>query len=456
MSSEALARRFTDLQDRLTVLQDATNQLKELIDRLANFHFQPGSVPLDSAEDDHVGTELSLEINQVLREQEEELELLQEEIIDIPPNRSGGELAHDRDRLTDGANRLGLELQGCRKALRRAQISAKRNLELAQRRERELLYASFSRNPRASGTSSRAATPEAGPQPAPPGRRKPGAGRAPRSKEEQMLNASSDVTESLRRTHDMMAAELSKSDFAHAALRESTAALSQLSDNYSRLETMLSSSRALLGTLLRSQKTDTWYLQSAFYLLVVTVAWLIFRRLLWGPTWWLVWLPLKLLFRGALFGVTSTASIAQRGSSQGVDTSASQTPGSESVAVYATTTARGAQLDGEGAPTVQVNFRSEPLRESPGSESMVEHVGKVIDEAAEEPHEGGAGEDEKAESDRQGPAEREGEQGTVLRERRGDEPPNPKKRVMEDDPGSTGRESDDSSSSSSERRRDEL
>lgn len=113
MSHEALEKRFADLQDRLAVLQDATDQLKELIDRLANFDFQPGSVPLGAGDDDNVGAELGAEINQVLREQEEELELLQEEIIDIRPgkNAGSGELQHDKDRLKDGASRLGQELQ---------------------------------------------------------------------------------------------------------------------------------------------------------------------------------------------------------------------------------------------------------------------------------------------------------------------------------------------------------
>lgn len=111
MSSEALDKRFKELQDRLTALQDATSQLQELIDRLASFNFQPGSVPLAAAEDDNVASELSTEINQILREQEEDLELLQEEIVDIRPGKSGGDVQHDKQRLRDGATRLGQELQ---------------------------------------------------------------------------------------------------------------------------------------------------------------------------------------------------------------------------------------------------------------------------------------------------------------------------------------------------------
>lgn len=111
MPLEFLEKRFTDLQDRLNVLQDATRQLEELIQRLANFDFVPGSVPLGAADDDNVGAELSSEINQILREQEEELELLQEEIVDTHPGRSGSALQHDKDRLKDGAERLGQRLQ---------------------------------------------------------------------------------------------------------------------------------------------------------------------------------------------------------------------------------------------------------------------------------------------------------------------------------------------------------
>ncbi|XXG98723.1 hypothetical protein Hte_005052 [Hypoxylon texense] len=433
MSPEALEKRFTDLQDRLAVLQDATNQLKELIERLANFDFQPGSVPLGAGEDDNVGAELSTEINQVLREQEEELELLQEEIIDIRPGKStGGELQHGKDRLKDGASRLEQELQSCRKAFRRAQISAKRNLQLAQRQERELLYASFS-NPR-SGASS-PVVPDGASSSAtngtlPPARRKPRGGRSEMSKEEQMLSASNDVTESMRRTHDLMAAELSKSDFAHSALRESTAALSQLSENYSSLDAMLSSSRALLGTLLKSQKTDTWYLQSAFYLLVVTLCWLVFRRLLWGPTWWLVWLPLKLIFRSA---VTVTSVVGRQRSSQEAGLASDAATMRSTMSQQQQQQQQQVYMNNEGVPMAQVSYESENHQET--SDYVMEEVKKIINESAgegsPEATEAAEGEAEKVE-DPQEAGQRE-EEGTALRERRADEPPNPKKRMMEDD-----------------------
>jgi protein transport protein SEC20 len=64
--------------------------------------------------------------------------------------------------------------------------------------------------------------------------------------------------------------------------------------------------------LVKSQKSDTWYLETTFYILVATVAWLVFRRFLYGPIWWFAWVPLKLLYRLAftvlgLFGLTTGA-----------------------------------------------------------------------------------------------------------------------------------------------------
>jgi hypothetical protein len=77
-----------------------------------------------------------------------------------------------------------------------------------------------------------------------------------------------------------------------------------LSESYSSLDSLLSNSRSLANSLIRSQKSDTWYLETAFYILVGTISWLIFRRVLYGPMWWLVWLPVKFAMRSvfALLG----------------------------------------------------------------------------------------------------------------------------------------------------------
>lgn len=134
------------------------------------------------------------------------------------------------------------------------------------------------------------------------------------TQDEVLVNASTDVTSALRRTHDLLTSELSRSRFAQETLDQSTAALADLGERYGSLDDLLSSSKNLLGTLVRSQKSDTWYLETAFYILVVTLSWLVFRRLIYGPAWWFIWLPLKLfvfkpfVFIFTAFGITGKAS----------------------------------------------------------------------------------------------------------------------------------------------------
>lgn len=108
---------FDALQERLDTLQETTSQVKDLIDRLAKLDFQPGSVPLpqggvaDDDDDENVATELSAEINQTLREEEEELELLEEEAADLRGGKEGSESARRKERLLEGVKRLDGDLK---------------------------------------------------------------------------------------------------------------------------------------------------------------------------------------------------------------------------------------------------------------------------------------------------------------------------------------------------------
>lgn len=190
----------------------------------------------------------------------------------------------------------------------------------------------------------------------------------------------------------MMSGELSRSQFAHDTLKESTAALAQLSETYSTLDTMLSRSRNLLGTLLTSQKSDTWYLETAFYVLLVTIGWLIFRRLLYGPLWWLAWFPLKMFFKGWM-GVFTTMGLI--GGSQ-VDIGASSMAGRQTV-IHSSGTRGPPRVDmsGQRAPSIKVGGggKGAPMRptDTPSggeSESVSEQVGKIIDDSGGNPNEG--------------------------------------------------------------------
>ena len=77
---------------------------------------------------------------------------------------------------------------------RNSQLQAKKNAELAKRKERELLF-------------SRSQSAEARKQPS-----------EKLTQDDLVKNASSDVTVALRRTHQLMQAELSRSQFAQQTL----------------------------------------------------------------------------------------------------------------------------------------------------------------------------------------------------------------------------------------------
>jgi hypothetical protein len=77
---------------------------------------------------------------------------------------------------------------------RNAQLQAKRNAEAAKRKERELLFSRSQSAERRSQLNEKL------------------------SHDDIVKNASNDVTAALRRTHQLMQAELSRSQFAHQTL----------------------------------------------------------------------------------------------------------------------------------------------------------------------------------------------------------------------------------------------
>lgn len=88
------------LTSRLHTLLQAHKQTSQLITRLSKLPVQPGSLASDPSEGD-ARLELSEEIHQSLKEQEEELELLRQEFEDLTNTTiwvSGRRRDSDRDR----------------------------------------------------------------------------------------------------------------------------------------------------------------------------------------------------------------------------------------------------------------------------------------------------------------------------------------------------------------------
>ncbi|OJJ48583.1 hypothetical protein ASPZODRAFT_61741 [Penicilliopsis zonata CBS 506.65] len=334
---------------RLKELSTALHQIHPLVARLRDFTAAIG-------QGDDARLELGAEIHSRLKEAEEEMELLRIDVEAIEQTTESRRKTVDQDREAERervvalAGKLTEELKRTRSDFRSAQLQAKKNAEAARRKERDILLS------RSHGADV--------------SRRQPS---EKLTQEDLMLNASSDVTSALRRTHQLMQAELSRSQFAQETLESSTAALSSLSESYTDLDSLIASSRNLLGSLLRSQKSDTWYLETAFYILVGTIAWLVFRRVLYGPLWWLVWLPFKLVMR-VTFALLGTV---------GITGTALQTSAGTEVRT-ATILPVDAVSPVETLPPVEAPFHSAEDFSEEIEDRMIDQIAKMAEDSAKE------------------------------------------------------------------------
>ncbi|KAK1072836.1 Protein transport protein sec20 [Friedmanniomyces endolithicus] len=440
----------THLLEQLTQLSDSLKQTNTLITRLAKLSFQPGSEPLDTNDSNTVRIELAQDIHDALKQLEEDLELLKQDADDftsLPNSASGhkrresktGEKERERARVSAQITRLSEDLRVCRGRFRSAQLSAKRASESAKAREREVVFASLRAEPEVHTAES------SGSQDLFAGRSQLKQKRKDLNQDEQLVGATTDVTAALRRTHNLLSTELSRSRFAQETFDQSTAALSDLGEHYTGLESILSNSKNLLGTLLRSQKSDTWYLETAFYLLIATLAWLFFRRILYGP---FIKLPLFLWHSGAfllrwavfkplwglavLTGVVTTSPAATAAGSTGITRS------------YDTSTRAPLiiQPSAKGGPPLFAMSEREQLEKSGGVPVGAGGAGAKVGkdpEGERKVSEGIAEMHERSERAKRGDTEGHDDEGvqrrgdgTVLKAR-GDVPRNPKKKMFEAD-----------------------
>ncbi|KAF2857419.1 hypothetical protein K470DRAFT_260824, partial [Piedraia hortae CBS 480.64] len=307
-------------QQRISQLQESLKGANALIKRLSKLQFQEGSADADTER-----VELGEDIHESLKALEEEYDLLRQDIEDLKPpvpvDYSAKRRESDRQRkdlrLSIQCTRFGEELSHSRNRFRSAQLSAKRASDKAKSKERDAAFVALrSSTPNEQAAGDLFST------------RRPKKEQKPLSKAEAEAQASTDVTAALRRTHALLSTELSRSRFAQETFEESSAALQQLGDTYTDLSSALDKSKDILSTLLRSQKSDTWYLETAFYILLATLCWLFFRRILYGPffklplflwrltylfIWWLFIKPflLFLTLTGVLTKAGTTTSIAQ-------------------------------------------------------------------------------------------------------------------------------------------------
>ncbi|KAF2705348.1 hypothetical protein K504DRAFT_388548 [Pleomassaria siparia CBS 279.74] len=405
------------LTSRLNTVSESNKSVLQLIERLSKVDFQPGSVPLNSEEGD-VRLELSAEIHETLKQLEEELELLRQEVEDVIQRlgstfrRRDSTRENETSRLAVLLARLTEDLKSSRSQYRKAQLTAKRNADRAKLKERELLFSNLQ-----SGTSTPTSIQR---------RNKPS---SQLSEQEIIANASSDVTAALRRTHQLMQGELSRSRFAQETLEQSTAALADLGEKYTDLNALLVNSRNLVTTLLKSTKSDTWYLETALYILVTTIIWLIFRRWLYGPITWFIWWPLKLIYKFtfAIFGLAGAKS----------NVAASQTPRLSLIVKPSATGGIPKRVINvqEPPPYIRVGLGGKGSQDDPNehqihTHALSEEVGKMAEQSQQQQQEA---QEQQQQQQQQGDEQHEpvvrGD-GTVLQE--SDRPRNSKKRIWEE------------------------
>lgn len=283
----------TSLTSRLNALQQQYKQAITLIQRLQKLPAVPGAYASTAEKAEHSRIELASEIHHSLKEQESDFEVLRQEVEDEFGQHSsavggrwvgGGSIVRrrndradtERERILAQTSRLGEDLKAARSAFRRAQVEAKRNADQARMKEREALFAS---------TRSSSAENDNG-ELRPLQRRR---GKEKLTEEEIALNASNDVTAAMKRTHDLMQANLEQSTFAQRALDESSAALKGLDESYGTLDTMLRASRGLVAKLIKNQQDDRWCLEWAKRILIFTILYLVVRRIFWYPFLLLLW-----------------------------------------------------------------------------------------------------------------------------------------------------------------------
>jgi len=353
------------LSQRLQALSESYKSTLTLIQELQKF---PGGTSPLSTDLDEQRLELANSCHQSLKEAEENLELLRQEVDDHDPTKQRRARANStrdegRERNAATVARLSEDIRHARGAFRRAQLQSKKNLDARRQKDREQLFANR-RSGAANGTAS----------PAPARQR----GQEKLTQDELAQNAAEDVTRALRRTHAMLSSNLQQSAFAQQTLEESQEQLQTLSQRYTGTTDMLQKSRGLVKTLVTSQKSDTWYLQTSVYILLTTIAWLVFRRLLYGPLWWLVYLPIKYLWWTVSL-VLGGASAAMRSADVKNVTASSRTgldvpkntPGAQRI--YQALPAKGAGWGG----------RADPENDMPPSPDMVDEVRRMVKDANE-------------------------------------------------------------------------
>lgn len=118
-------------------------------------------------------------------------------------------------------------------------------------------------------------------------------------------------------------------------------------------------------------------METAFYILVGTIAWLLFRRILYYPLWLLVWIPIKLVYRLTLV-MMSAAGIP------GAALELAQLSSSSSALSSSATSAIPTIFPGEPLVTGTGQYEEPSPPVQSDNETMIEQIGRMVDESTKQ------------------------------------------------------------------------
>ncbi|BFZ63639.1 Protein transport protein sec20 [Saitoella coloradoensis] len=159
-----------------------------------------------------------------------------------------------REVLEVKTSKLRDDLKSARIAYRKALLQSKKNLESSARRERELLL----------GGGGGGLTPDSL--------------RHRTPSDQAVLEASSALTTSLHRTHDLLSTSLHQSSVSLEALAQSSNTLTALQERYGAFDRLLGVSRRLVGVLERQDWVDRWCILGGLAFFLGVCAWIFWRR----------------------------------------------------------------------------------------------------------------------------------------------------------------------------------
>ncbi|GAA6000661.1 uncharacterized protein JCM10292_000533 [Rhodotorula paludigena] len=181
------------------------------------------------------------------------------------------ERARDRAAAAHHVQAIVARIDHCTKLYRQAVVASKRQINayghLAARDE----LLSSSQGPAGDGASGRGS-------PSPYGA--PRGGTQNQSADDALMSVTSDVTEGLRRTLQLMQQEVDRSLVSNELLESQTQTMEMTSTQYSTLSSLLHTSRALITSLERSNILDRLVLFGAFAFFVAVCAHIFKKRVL--------------------------------------------------------------------------------------------------------------------------------------------------------------------------------